>query len=60
MSCVTPLGEGSQKPTPGHLQTFLHVPLPFADFALHPFAVKNQSVGQAQMGRLRQENLLNP
>lgn len=41
MSCATPMGEDSWKLAPGFLWVLRPVPFPFADFALHLFAVIN-------------------
>lgn len=41
VSCATPQGQDSWKFVPAFLQTPLHVPFPWADFALSPFAVLN-------------------
>lgn len=38
---LTPLGQYSYKIVSDLLQISPHVPFPFVDFALHPFAVKN-------------------
>ena len=43
MRSVTPMEMKSWKPTPGFLWSLSHVPLLFADFALHPFIMINRS-----------------
>jgi hypothetical protein len=40
--CVTPVGKG-WKVVSGFFQTLLHVPFPFAGFALHSFTVVSHS-----------------
>lgn len=45
ISCMTPLGEDTWKLVPGILWVLPHVPFPFADLALDPFATINLSYG---------------
>lgn len=48
LSCVTPLGEDSWNLASGFLRV-PHVPFPFAEFALFPFAVMSNSPGYNYM-----------